>query len=227
MYLITLLAHSIEWLEGANRTRRVGEECVPEPPKPDTLEKEMRKESEQYIEFVICMLPPVYGKEIWSEVAEKTKLSAFVTASQEAFALVLYKNGYETWSWMQSDSPSSSLDGDGIETEQRPKFKYTSRSESHIMARNSGWTLEGLDAFNILYTRVVKDREENVDVFDKALLKYYEEMKIKKRRTVQIEEMGWRKRMRISDYLEVLMAEKLGEDHNQSDDGEIHNVKGL
>ena len=72
MYLITLLAHNIEWLEGANRTRRVGEERVPEPPKPDTLEKEMRKESEQYIEFVICMLPPVYGKEIWSEeVAEK------------------------------------------------------------------------------------------------------------------------------------------------------------
>ena len=72
-----------------------------------------------------------------------------------------------------------------MEAEQRPKFKYTSRTETHVMARDSGWTVEGLDAFNILYKRVVRDREENGDEFDEALLKYYDEKKNKKRRTVR------------------------------------------
>ena len=100
-------------MKATNISRRGGGEYVPKPPAPDVLEKEMRKESKLYIQFVIRMLPPVYGKEIWSDVAEKTKLSAFVTTSQEAFALLLYKNGFEAWSWMNSDSSSSS---DGSET---------------------------------------------------------------------------------------------------------------
>jgi hypothetical protein len=29
----------------------------------------------------------------------KIQLSAFVTASQDAFALLLYQNGYEEWLW--------------------------------------------------------------------------------------------------------------------------------
>jgi hypothetical protein len=103
----------------------------------------------------------------------KTKLSNFVTVSQEAFGLLLYKNGYEGWSWMLSDSLSSS-DGDGIEAPKQPTFKYTSKSINHVMGRNSGWTVEGLNAFNTLYALVTKDREDNGEAFDDALLKYYE-----------------------------------------------------
>jgi hypothetical protein len=78
---------------------------VLEAPKPDMLEMEMMNDVKQYIQFVTRMLPPVYGQEIWNEVVVKTKLSNFVTASQEAFGLrLLYKNGYEAWSWMLSDS---------------------------------------------------------------------------------------------------------------------------
>jgi hypothetical protein len=63
---------------------------VLEPPKAEILEVEMRTNGKQYIvQFVTRVLPPVYGKEIWNEVAGKTKLSNFVTASQEAFALLL------------------------------------------------------------------------------------------------------------------------------------------
>ncbi len=89
---------NIEWLEAANRNGRNRSKQVLKPPKPDILEMEMRKDVKQYIQFVTRMLPPVYGKEVWNEVAGKTKLSNFVTASQEAFALLLYKNGYEAWS---------------------------------------------------------------------------------------------------------------------------------
>ena len=154
---------------------------------------------------------------------QKKKLSEFVTASKEAFALLLYKNGFESWLWMLSDSSSSS-DGDGIETPTRPAFKYTSRSEEHVMMRNCGWTVEGLNAFNTLYALVTEDRKEYGSVFDDALLKYYEE-KNKKRRKRHNEERGKRARLEISDDLAGLFAEALGEDYQSMDDEEPSNVE--
>ena len=206
-------------MEGANRNGRNGSEQIPEPPKPDILEREMRKDRKQYIQFVIRMLPPVYWKEIWNDVAVKTKLTYFVTVSQEAFALLLYKNGFESWSWMLSDSSSSS-DGDGNETQTRPAFKYTSRSEEHVMMRNCGWTVEGLNAFNTLYALVTEDRKDNGSVFDDALLKYYEEKNNKKRRRRPNEERGKRARLEISDDLAGLFAEALGGDDQSTEDDE-------
>ena len=131
---MVILYCNLEWREAANRSSRNGAEQVLEPPGQEELENEMRKDSKLYIQFVTRMLPPVCGKETWIEVSQKTRLSTFVTASQEAFALLLYKNGYEAWSWMQSDSSS---DGDETGTEKQPNFKYTSRTETHVMARNS------------------------------------------------------------------------------------------
>jgi hypothetical protein len=192
---------------------------VLEPPKPDILEMEMRKDCKQYIQFVTRMLPPVYGKEIWNEIAGKTKLSNFVTTSQEAFALLLYKNGYETWSWMLSDSLSSS-EGDGIELPKKPTFKYSSRSVNLVMARNTGWTVEGLNAFNTLNGLVTKDREDNGEVFDAALLKYYEERNKKKRRSVPIEERSTRKQLKICDDLAGLVDEPLASNPLRSGDEE-------
>ncbi len=205
-----------EWLVAANRNRRNGSEQVLEPPKPDELEMEMRKDINQYIQFVIRMLPPVCGKEIWNDAAIKTDLSKFVTASQEAFALLLYKNGYEAWSWMSSDSSSSS-DGDGTEAQTVPTFKYTSKSIKHLMGRNSGWTVEGLSAFNTLYALVTKDREDNGVVFDEALLKYYEARNNKKRKRVQVEDRSARRNLAICDDLAGLVDEALGSDQEFGD----------
>ncbi len=201
--LMPVLDCNVEWLEAANRNGRNGTEQVLEPPKPDTLEMEMRTNSKQYIQFVTRMLPPVYGKEVWNEVAGKTKLSNFVTASQEAFALLLYKNGYEAWSWMLSDSSSSS-DGEEI-----PTFKYTSRSKTYVRGRNSGWTVEGLNAFNTLYVLVTKDREDNGEAFDDALLKYYEKRNNKKRKRVPVDDRGARRKLEICDDLAGLVDETL------------------
>ena len=49
-------------MEGANRNGRNGTEQIPEPPRPDILEREMRKDRKQYIQFVMRMLPPMYGR---------------------------------------------------------------------------------------------------------------------------------------------------------------------
>ena len=221
MMKLIAVAHTcnLEWMEGANMSRR-GEEYVEEPPTPDELEKEMRKDKDVYIQFVIRMVAPVYGKEMWNEVAGKTNLSAFVTTSQEAFALLLYKNGYEAWAWMNSDSSSSS---DGVGTEKSPPFKYTSRSETHIRARSSGWTMEGLNAFNKLYARVVEDRRQNGKVFDEALLKYYDEKKSKKRRKPNDEIGEKRRQLELSDDLAGLREEELASE----DEGEDSDVVGV
>jgi len=206
--LINCLAANVEWVEAATRNRSNVTEQIIEPPKPDELEKEMRKDTNKYIQFVVRMLPPVYGKEMWNGIVVKTNLSEFVTPSQEAFALLLYKNGYEAWSWMTSDSSSS--DGSGNGSTERPIFKYTARSKEHVMARNSGWTTEGLDMFNVLYELVKKDREANGRVFDEALLEYYKEKSSKKRKPVTQDEAGSRGRVKISDDLDGFVAETLG-----------------
>jgi hypothetical protein len=222
--LMPVLYCNVEWLEAANRNGRKRTEQVLEPPKPDILEMEMRTNGKQYIQFVTHMLPPVYGKEIWNEVAGKTKLSNFVTARQEAFALLLYKNFYDSWSWMLSDSSLSS-DGDGIEAPVVSTFKYTSRSKNGITGRNSGWLVEELTFFNTLYAMVTKDQEDNGEVLDEALLNYYEERNIKKWWRVIVEDRGTRQLLKICDDLAGLVDnETLASNPLQSGDEEISNV---
>ena len=224
--LMPVLDCNVEWLEAANRNGRNRTEQLLEPPKPDILEMEMRTNGKQYIQFVTRMLPPVYGKEIWNEVAGKTMLANFVTASQEAFALLLYKNGYEAWSWMLSDSSSSS-DGEEIGAPAVPTFKYTSKSKNGVTGRNSGWTVEGLTAFNTLYAMVTQDREDNGDVFDEALLKYYKERNTKKRGRVPVEDRGKRQRLTICDDLAGLVDETLASNPLRSGDEEISNMEAV
>ena len=48
------------------------------------------------------------------------------------------------------------------------------------MARNSGWTMQGLEEFNALYNMVKMDRQAHGRDFDEALLDYYMEKKAKK-----------------------------------------------
>jgi hypothetical protein len=69
--LMPVLYCNVELLEAANRNGRNRTEQVIEPPKCDLLEMEMRTNGKQYIQFVTRMLPPVYGKEVWNEVAKK------------------------------------------------------------------------------------------------------------------------------------------------------------
>jgi hypothetical protein len=75
--------------------------------------------------------------------------------------------------------------------------------------RNSGWTVEGLTAFNTMYTMVKKDREDKGEVFDEAPLNYYEERNIKKQRRVPVEDRGTQQRLKICDNLAGLADETL------------------
>jgi hypothetical protein len=54
---------------------------------------------------------------------------------------------------------------------------------------------------------VTKDREDNGDVFDEALLNYYEQRNTKKRQRVPVEGKGKRQRLTICDDLAGLVDE--------------------
>jgi hypothetical protein len=124
---------------------------------------------------------------------------------------------------MSSDTSSSS-DGDGIEAPVVPTFKYTSRSNNRVMGRNSGWAVGGLTAFNTLYGMVAKDRADNREVFDEALLNYYEERNTKKRPIAPVEDRGSRQRLKICDDLAGLVDETLESNMLPSGDEEISAV---
>jgi hypothetical protein len=129
---------------------------------------------------------------------------------------------------MLSDSLSS-FDGEV------PTFKFTSRSRNGVTGRNSGWTVEvtgrnsqrtveGLTAFNTLYAMVTKDREDNGEVFDEALLNYYEERNTKKHWRVPVEDRGTQQRLTICDDLAGLVDETLASNPLRLGDEEISNM---
>ena len=88
-------------------------------------------------------------------------------------------------------------------------------------------TVEGLNAFNTLYVLVTKDREDNGEAFDDALLKYYEKRNNKKRKRVPVDDRGARRKLEICDDLARLVDEELESDPLQSGDEEIGNMEAV
>ena len=150
----------------------------------------MRSNVDRYTEFADRMVRAVYGtKSRYSPGSSKTLFEDLVSpTSQEAFALLLYQNGYENWVWMHNHASMTS-DGsdDTVETgdeEACPHYKYTKRT-ADFTSRNGGWTREGMDLFNDLYKKVKEDRQSD----DGAFAKVYREHRVclcgnkRKRRT--------------------------------------------
>jgi hypothetical protein len=52
---------------------------------------------DRYIEFADRMIRAVHGKSIFSSKAATTDFEDLVMPSQEAFTLLLYRNGYKNW----------------------------------------------------------------------------------------------------------------------------------
>ena len=104
----------------------------------------------QYTEFADRMIRAVHGKIKYGESAAKKKLDDLVSPSQEAFTLLLYRNGYESWLWMHKELVSSSGASDATDGEGGldgcPGYQYTSRTID-LTSRNGGWSREGMLKF--------------------------------------------------------------------------------
>ena len=158
------MAMGIEWIA------KTSKDCVADPPTPDELmgDDGMRKNIGNYTEFADRMVRAVYGKSRYSPGSSTTLFEDLVSPSQEAFALLLYKNGYENWVWMHNHasmtSDGSDDTGETGDEEACPHYKYTKRT-GDFTSRNGGWTREGMELFNDLYKKVKEDRQSDNGAF--------------------------------------------------------------
>jgi hypothetical protein len=69
---------------------------------PGEVEESMRRNRLQYTEFTDRMIRAVHGKSRYGEKAVHTLFGSLVSPSQEAFTILLYRNGYHKWVWMHN-----------------------------------------------------------------------------------------------------------------------------
>jgi hypothetical protein len=95
--------------------------------------------------------------------------SELIPVSQEAFALLLRKNGHKNWIWMHDVNATSSDGTDCSNDAEKPGHLCTClRSEKGALftRRNDGWSEAGMEAFNSLCAEVKASRAADNGVFD-------------------------------------------------------------
>ena len=141
------------------------------PPSPESLINHMRNDKAAYAVFADYMVRAVHGRCGYHQKAgsKSAMFSEFVPVSQEAFSLLLYKNGYKNWIWMHDMNATSSDDTDASNEEEKPGYLYTgTRTEKGALftRRNNGWSKAGMEAFNSLYAKVKASRAADNGEFD-------------------------------------------------------------
>jgi hypothetical protein len=189
-----------EWIAATAKSRR------PDPPRPEELLKEegLRSDVGQYTEFADRMIRAVYGKNRYSHNSSVMLFDELVSPSLEAFALLLYKNGYENWIWMHNNACMTSDVSDDTE-EECPNYKYTTRAGGDFTSRNGGWSREGMRLYNELYKMAKTDRENDKGTFGKVYKVHRVEMSGRKRKR-RTNNGGPGEQLTICDDLEDLWA---------------------
>ncbi len=131
-----------------------------------------------YTEFADRMIRAVHGKSRYGNSSTATLLDDLISPSQEAFTLLLYRNGYDNWVWRHNHASVSSegsydsnvtFEGDGEEDEDGcPKYSYTKRTAGDFTSRNGGWSKVGMTSYNNLCRRAKEDRTLDDGSFAKA-----------------------------------------------------------
>jgi hypothetical protein len=171
----------IDWITKTTKERK------PDPPKPeDFLAVDgLRGNATRYTEFADRMIRAVNGKSRYDPSSSTTLLDDLVPPSQEAFALLLYKNGYENWLWMHNHACMTSDGSDvtvgGEDEVGCPSYMYT-RRRGDMTSRNGGWTRDGMDLFNELYRKVRADRLNDNGAFAKVYREHKARLLLGKKR---------------------------------------------
>ena len=190
-----------EWIAATTKANR------PDPPEPGDIEATLRKNKLQYTEFSDRMIRAVHGKSRYGEKAATTLFGAIVSPSQEAFTILLYKNGFQKWVWMHNGSVSSEASEAGNEDtsdSSSPDYIYTSRTGT-VISRNGGWSWQGMITYNELYKKIKEDRERDKGAFDGEYMMHWVEktsMRRKRRRGNE----GQHGTLTVSDDLGDLMG---------------------
>ena len=166
----------------------------------------MRRNRLQYAEFTDRMIRAVHGKSRYGEKAVHTLFGSLVSPSQEAFTMLLYRNGYQKWVWMHNGSVSSgaSEGSHGDTSDGFPEYVYTARS-SDLTSRNGGWSRTGMLKYNDLYKQVKKDRLEDNGAYDREYIAHYME-KSKNKRKQRCDNGGQLRSLTVSDGIGDLLG---------------------
>ena len=186
-----------------------------DPPTPDEIELNgLRIKVGGYTEFADRMIRAVYGKSRYGASSTSMLFDDLVSPSQEAFTLLLYRNGYDNWMWMHNHASLSSggsedsngpYEGGGEGDEDGcPKYKYTKRT-GDFTSRNGGWSREGMKKYNELYNLVQKDRKTDAGTFGGVYKVHRDQLSGKKRKR-RNNDGGQREKLTISDDLGQLLT---------------------
>ena len=136
----------------------------------------LRKNRTIYRWFCNNILSEVIGNVEFQKLMKYELLSKFVTVSDEAFALLCFKNYYAFVHY-------NVLQKEGMDDEDVEKLNkkvaplYTKQGATRKSRKSkgcfkySGWTMEGMMEYNELMDKIRKDRSENEE-FDNYLLMY-------------------------------------------------------
>ena len=165
----------------------------------------------QYSEFADKMIRAVHGKVRYAESAIKQLFDDMVSPSQEAFTLLLYRNGYEHWLWKHGETlaPSGTSDvteGEtGCSSDGGPGYQYTSgnrfTSGEGVTMRNGGWSRTGMLKFNELYEAVKESRQEDKGAFSKEYKEHMIDKSTRRRKRKRDDNTGGPRVLKISDDL--------------------------
>ena len=107
-----------------------------------------------YFKFIEYFIAPVVGKIFYKENRCDRLISDYISVSDEAFAILIFENNYETWCDMVKRN----------NTKLSPVIrKYTnggsSSGKNGSSRRYQGWNSEGIKRFNDRFDLVKADRE--------------------------------------------------------------------
>jgi len=117
-----------------------------------------------FTDFVDHFLSIVVGRRHYLKVSHLQKVSEYATKSDEALALLLLENSFDRWSDMAKKQIQKN-------SEIPPKFTNggLSNGSSGRSKKFGGWSVEGLDRYDVLYKLVAKNREsENAEDAEEA-----------------------------------------------------------
>ena len=123
-----------------------------------------KNQNDGYFFFYDCILRCVVAKMKWKHLVRRNlPIDTLITVSDEAFALLVLENGWEKWTKQHNEKT----------TNKKAKKDIKSLHTNDAREGNSsfdGWKPEGLDRFNMLVYKVIRDRKS---VEGKAFDKQY------------------------------------------------------
>ena len=128
--------------------------------------------------FCENILWEVVGNRQFTKICEYEPITKFITISDEAFALVCFKNYYEAikdkvlQSLKDNNSQTQNeLEKDDIPTLYTKAGAVSKKKSSTACYKYSGWTYEGIEEYNKLFDQVKLDRKNYMD-FDNYFMGY-------------------------------------------------------